>query len=363
MDPGTTWSTSATRSNNPAHTVLVVDDEEPIRNYLAEALEQDGYDCRRFSNSLAALRYLEGGERPADLLLTDIRMPGVDGLELLRSAKNLRPELPVVLVSGLYELTLALDALELGADEYLRKPVGTREVVGLAARYLRSDVKQREQQIQQALEEFLGSGSGAAAFSAPIAKVFRKLGFKRYETLQHSKRVAAYSLLLGRRCGVSDRDLDRLELGALLHDIGKIGVPRNVLLKPGALNDEEWEVMKTHPTIGFRLLAPFDELQPEAQVVYSHHERFDGSGYPRGLRGGEIPLWARLFSIVDAWDALTSDRAYRSATGYPQARAEIAQSAGTQFDPQIVPLFLVIPDDQLEAVRTAYPDDATTPDG
>ncbi len=319
-------------------------------------LELEGYKCLSFQSSSSALAYLGRSDAQADLMLTDIRMPGGDGMELLRSVKGVRPELPVIFVSGLYELALALDALEFGAADYLKKPVEPSDVINVVRKYLRSDLQPQESAIQEALSEYLAHGESRPGDSEHISTVFRQLGFKRYETFQHSKRVATYARIFGAHLGFMGRELDRLELGALLHDIGKIAIPRNVLLKPGKLNEEEWEVMKTHPTIGYRIMARFPELEREAEIVYAHHERFDGRGYPRGLAGNAIPLGARLFSIVDTWDAITSERAYRATQSAEVARREIERVAGTQFDPDLAPEFLEIPQKALDAVRRKHPD-------
>jgi HD-GYP domain-containing protein (c-di-GMP phosphodiesterase class II) len=166
--------------------------------------------------------------------------------------------------------------------------------------------------------------------------------------------VAAYALLLGRRSGLEGQDLQRLELGALLHDIGKIGIPQNVLLKPGPLDPEEWAMIRDHTRLGYRLLAPFKELQDEAELVYSHHERYDGTGYPRGLKKKQIPLGARIFAIVDTLDAIASDRPYRAGRDLAAARQEIARQRGRQFDPGLVDTFLAIPDPEFESIQSRY---------
>lgn len=337
-------------------TVLVVDDEESIRGYLASVLRFEGYECRCFDQSRAALAYLSAAQEPADLMLADISMPGMGGMELLREAKALKPEMPVILVSGLYELALALDALESGADDYLKKPVRPSDVITLVRKYLHQDLGQQQAAIEAALTEYIASRRGDPKTSEHIQSIFQTLGFRRYETFQHSKRVAAYCRLLAERCGVPAEQLDRIELGALLHDIGKIGIPRNVLLKPGKLSEEEWKVMRVHPTIGYRLMARFDELNEEAELIYDHHERFDGAGYPRGLEGEAIPVGARLFAIVDALDAITSDRPYRAGASFAKAREEIVRMSGTQFDPKPAEVFLSIPDQDLERIRLLYPD-------
>ena len=336
--------------------VLVVDDEQSIRDYLAEVLRFEGYDCECFSGSLAALSYLSAQEKPADLLLADISMPDMGGIDLLRSVKEAHPDLPVILVSGLYELALAVDALEAGADDYLKKPVKPADLVTLVAKYLDSGTAEQEQQVQNALRGFLETRTSDPKSSRSLEQLFQKLGFKRYETFQHSARVAAVSRLIGEHCGLPVDELRRLELGALLHDIGKIAIPRNVLMKPGKLTDEEWRVMKEHPAIGYRVLMEFPELAQEAKVVYSHHESYDGSGYPQGLSGEQIPLGARIFSIVDTFDAITSDRPYRAAQSVDAARTEIERVSGTQFDPALVKIFLGIPPEKLQELRDKYPD-------
>ncbi len=340
----------------PNSTVLVVDDEETIREYLSAVLQFEGYECRCFSESVAALSYLESEKKPADLMLADISMPGMGGMDLLRSVKSIKPEMPVILVSGLYELALALEALDSGADDYLRKPVRPNDVVNVVTKYLGSDTQAQEEAIQAALGDFLAERDGDPKASAHIEQIFRNLGFKRYETFQHSKRVAAYCRMFGERRGMSEEELDGLELGALLHDIGKIGIPRNVLLKPGALSEEEWDVMRAHPSIGYRLMGGHEELSRAAEVVYGHHESFDGGGYPRGLSGEDIPLWARMFSIIDTLDAITSDRPYRAASSFEAAFDEVDKMRGTQFDPELVEVFLQLPIEELKAIQAKYPD-------
>ena len=337
-------------------TVLIVDDESSIRDYLSELLRMQGYECRCFSESLEALSYLSQEEQPADLLLADISMPGMGGMDLLRTVKPSYPGLPVILISGLYELALAVDALDAGADDYLKKPVRPADVVTLVEKYLGPSSESQEREVRDSLRQFLDSRQSDPKSSAQLKELFEKLGFKRYETFQHSARVASISRLFGESCEIPSIELPRLELGALLHDIGKIGTPRNILMKPGKLTAEEWRVMREHPVIGYRMLAKLSDLQTEADLVHAHHERFDGRGYPRGLRGEEIPLGARIFAIVDAFAAMTSDRPYRSARPPHAARDEIAKMAGTQFDPSLAGVFLEIPEQSLTRLGQAYPD-------
>jgi len=347
--------------------VVVVDDEESIRNYLSDVLSLDGYDCKCFQESLAALAYLSQSQPPPSLLLTDIRMPGMDGLELLKRVREVSPELPVVLISGTYELAVALEAVRAGATDYLFKPAKPAEIRSLVAKHVRTGSETTPQveagEVQRALASFLAqytapgaSPAAAEAQAAAAQELFQTLGHKRYETMQHSLRVAAYSVLLGDRCGLTSPQLHRLELGALLHDIGKIAIPRNVLLKPGALSEKEWEVMRTHPVIGYQLLAALPDMEEAAEIVYSHHERFDGKGYPRCLASEQIPLGARLFSIVDTFDAITCDRPYRRAQSFQVAFQEISNGSGTQFDPRLVTRFIRLPEAELASIRDRFPE-------
>ena len=345
-------------ANSPS-TVLVVDDDEGIRDYLAEVLRFEGYKCQCFSESLSALAYLAEENRPADLVLADIRMPGMNGIDLLREVKSRQPELPVILVSGLYELALALDALEAGADDYLKKPVKPSDVVTLVGKYLQRDARRHEEVFREALRQFLDGRSANGEGTEALVEVFRMLGFRRYETFQHSQRVPAYSRLFGEQCGLTEPELGHLELGALLHDIGKIGIPRNVLLKPEPLTEEEWRVMKTHPQIGYGLISEFPAFREEARIVLSHHERFDGKGYPLGKSGKEIPPEARIFSIVDTLDAITSDRPYRSAQPLSKAREEIEKMSASQFDPLLVDVFGRIAVEKLQEIQQQYPDEVS----
>ncbi|HSC94443.1 MAG TPA: HD-GYP domain-containing protein [Burkholderiales bacterium] len=166
------------------------------------------------------------------------------------------------------------------------------------------------------------------------------LDAREHETGLHSKRVACHTLVLARRFTADPRELRQVYVGALLHDIGKIGIPDSILLKEGTLTNAEWRVMRTHPEIGHRILAHAPVLAEAAELVLNHEERFDGSGYPRGLAGRAIPLWARLFAVIDTLDAMTSDRPYRKGLSYDAARAEIERLSGTQFDPQAVEVFV-----------------------
>ena len=182
-----------------------------------------------------------------------------------------------------------------------------------------------------------GADDGQCALGEALVAA---LDAREHETGLHSKRVACHTLVLARHFSADPQELRQVYLGALLHDIGKIGIPDSILLKEGSLSDAEWRVMRTHPEIGHRILAGAPFMAKAAELVLTHEERFDGTGYPRGLAGDSIPLWARLFAVIDTLDAITSDRPYRKSLGFDAASAEIARQSGTQFDPKAVEAFL-----------------------
>ncbi|MGD1069190.1 MAG: HD domain-containing phosphohydrolase [Bryobacteraceae bacterium] len=339
-------------------TVVVVDDDEFMRTYLSETLESGGFCARSFQSGVDALGWLASGEGQVDLLLSDINMPGMNGLDLLRTVKTVVPGLPFILISGLCDLPTAHGALRAGATDYLLKPVLPADLLGLVARHVNVVHSERFEAVKEALKQSLGTGDAwGANRDGQLLAIFDALGFRRFETLQHSRRVSAFSLLIGRDLGLGRAALRGIEVGALLHDIGKAGIPHNVLMKPGKLNEAERTILRMHPQLGLDLLAGLPGLEFEADIVYSHHENFDGNGYPQRLAGPAIPLAARVFSIADALDALTSDRCYRPGRGLPAARVEIHHAVGSQFDPAILNVFDRAPDRELETVRKQFPDD------
>jgi len=340
-------------------TVAVVDDDESVRLYLGEALASGGYGYRMFDDARTALGWLASGEEQADLWLSDINMPGMNGIDLLRNVKRVAPELPFILVSGLCDLPIAQEALRAGATDYLLKPVDPEDLLGMVSRHVEVVDLQQLARAKEVLKQSLGTLEDSDDDDLDnVLPILAALSCKRFETLQHSQRVAAYSLLIAEELNLARRARRGLKVGALLHDIGKTAIPHNVLMKSGPLSQDEWSIMMMHPRLGLELLAGLPALDLEAQIVYSHHERFDGTGYPEQLRGDEIPLNARIFSVADTLDALTSDRCYRKRCALSEARAEIQRSAGSQFDPAILALFDRVPDEEVELVRRRYPDAA-----
>jgi putative nucleotidyltransferase with HDIG domain len=331
--------------------ILIVDDEAPIRTLLGEHLRLVGYEVDLAANGTSALETLSKAE--FELVLTDVRMPGMSGLELLDEIVRTRSGVGVLMLTACEDLTLAVNAMRLGALDYILKPFRLSEITvsvqeALERRRNRIEQTQRMQLLEQTVTErtvelrrLLDRLHDASEIT--LEALVAALDAREHETQAHSKRVSEYTLYLAREMSVDFSQLDVIRRGAMLHDIGKIGVPDSVLLKPGKLTDEEWVDMQKHPQIGFWILDGIEALQPASDVVLSHHERYDGAGYPRKLPGSSIPLGARIFSVADCLDSMTSDRPYRKALSYQDARVEIADFSGTQFDPDVVKYFLRVP--------------------
>jgi putative two-component system response regulator len=275
--------------------ILVADDTDSIRALFQKLLSADGHEVITVEDGLEALAAAER-HRP-DVVLLDVGMPGLDGIEVCRRLKsNPASRLtPVVLVTGLSDLSDRIKGIEAGADDFLSKPVHPHE---LRARVVSLS---RMKQLTDALD------SAEAAFMALALTIEAR----DPTTIGHCERLARHGVMLGEAIGLSGEDLNNLHRGAYLHDIGKVGVPDSVLLKPGPLTTEEFELMKQHTLIGDRLCEPLQSLRVVRPIIKSHHERLDGSGYPVGLRGDEVPLLAQIVGIVDVYDALTSLRPYR----------------------------------------------------
>jgi response regulator RpfG family c-di-GMP phosphodiesterase len=339
--------------------IVVVDDDELTRCYLESVLLPEGYRCSLFPGGKDVLSYLATAAHDVSLILSDIDMPGMNGVELLQAVKRVAPEIPFILISGHYERSEATEALRLGASDYLLKTSQPTDIVTLLEKHLRKPGGLPQQAVRSALVRFLNklklSGGDTATHLVPL---FDVLCIRRFETLQHSQRVAAYSRLVGAVHGLGEQALEELEIGALLHDIGKAAIPHNILMKPGSLTESEWKVMRCHTLIGAELLAAVPGIGGEADIVRFHHEKVDGTGYPLGLVKDQIPIGARVFAVADALDAICSDRPYRMGASLAEARREIEQCSGTHFDPDVVVSFRGVADAQLDEVRERFPDQA-----
>jgi putative nucleotidyltransferase with HDIG domain len=331
--------------------VLVVDDELAVRMFFREALKPITAQVAEAADAASALESIESGD--FDIIVCDVCMPGASGLDLLSMAQQTRWDVGFILVTGEIQVETVITALRMRASDFLLKPLTAEEVTRSVARAferlvslrqarayqgsLETSIQRRTRELEVALSELESN------YQMTLEALVGALDAREHETFSHSLRVRAYTRYLARRAGYPPALLPSLEQGALLHDIGKIAVADAILLKPAKLTPEEWVEMRKHPIAGDEMLKRVPFLRPASAIVRNHHERFDGTGYPDALKGAEIPLGARLFTVADTLDAMTTDRAYRKGPGIEAARAEIHRYSGKQFDPHIVELFLKIP--------------------
>jgi len=338
--------------------ILIVDDEAEITAILSDLFEGK-YDCTTAGSAEQALKLLAGENY--DLVVSDITMPGMSGLDMIPHVQNSWPNSVVVMISGMQTVESAIDALRLGAFDYVMKPFDLRQVEAVVKRALEHQelivAKQRyedhlEELVEQRtaeLDEALNSLENA--YRSTLKALTAALETRDLETHGHSERVVSYSMRLGREYGLDSERTKSLEFGSLLHDIGKIGVPDLILRKPAKLTSEEWVLMRQHPLHGQQILRGIEFLEGAARVVAQHHEKWDGSGYPLGLRAEEIDVCARIFSVADAFDAITSNRVYRKGKPYEVAAEELDAWAGKQFDPEVVAAFHRVPQQDWDDLR------------
>ena len=332
--------------------ILIVDDEPEITSILND-LFAPMHECTTASSAEEAIDKLQ--VNTYDLVVSDITMPGMSGLELIPRVKSLAPNSVVVMVSGMQTVESAIDALRLGAFDYVMKPFDLRQVEAVVKRALEhQDLIVAKQRYEDHLEELVEQRTAELdnalnsledAYRSTLRALTAALETRDLETSGHSERVVTYSLRLGKEYGLDSSKMKALEFGSLLHDIGKIGVPDLILRKPAKLTDEEWVLMREHPVHGQQILRGIEFLSGAALVVGQHHEKWDGSGYPLGLKEEDIDICARIFSVADAFDAITSDRVYRKGKPYEAAAKELDEWAGKQFDPEVVEAFHRVPKD------------------
>jgi putative nucleotidyltransferase with HDIG domain len=336
--------------------ILIVDDEEDIRDLLTRVLSAEGHTCHTASNGRLAVAKVQ--ETEFDLIISDIRMPVMDGIEFLRTVvSRIENITPCMLLTGFSDISHAIRAIQVGAYDYIRKPWDIEEMRLSVKRALtrRADLKFRrdyqldlERRVQEAVSQLKASYDGTVVGFAAI------LEGKDTTTADHCIRVRDMCSRLGKElCLGTDRIRD-LELGAMLHDIGKCKIPDAILNKPGKLSTEEWAVMRLHPEYGAEIVERISFLRGASEVVRSHHEKFDGSGYPRGLRGEAIPLPARIFMVVDAYDTITSKRSYKDPQPPEDALVEIRRCSGGHFDPAIVEAFERVYEEFAAATREQH---------
>ena len=357
--------------------ILVVDDEDAIREIVSSMLTAAGYRCTQASSGIDALSVLES-QGEFELMLSDLMMAELDGIGLLERSKEKFPEMPVVMVTAVHDISVALAAIRNGAYDYLLKPFEREQLMATVRRALEnrrlklenrayqsnleSLVTARTEQLRQAM------GDLERSYDITLEALGDALDLKDAETEGHSKRVTAFTIAMARAMGMPGERIKVIARGAFLHDIGKMAIPDAILRKPGKLDPDELLIMQEHAYRGYVMLKKIPFLAEAAEIVYSHQEKYDGTGYPRQLKGNEIPLGARIFSIADTLDAITSDRPYRAAQPFSAARDEISKWAGRQFDPEVVKVFLAMPEsiwDDLrkeinsQIIRFAYAQKAT----
>ncbi|HEY8504465.1 MAG TPA: HD domain-containing phosphohydrolase [Gemmataceae bacterium] len=332
-------------SPQSSRSVLVVDDEPAVRGIVARWLRAEGYHCREAGSAAEALRALE--EEPFALVFTDLRMPGASGLDLLRETGRRHPEAAVVLITAVDDRGTAARAIEGGAYGYIIKPFERNELLISAAgalerrrlrqasreyqRRLEAEVRQRTAEIRRREEEI-------------AVRLVSASGWRDSETGAHVRRIGQYSATLAAALGWEARAVDDIRLAAAMHDVGKIGIPDSILRKPGRLTDDEFRLMQRHTVIGAELLggSEIPLLAMARSIARSHHERWDGFGYPDGLEAGEIPPAARIVAIADVYDALVHRRVYKPALPEEEALAVMTAQSGRHFDPHIFEKFLEV---------------------
>ena len=341
--------------------VLVVDDEEAVRSAVAALLNGYASDVQQCGSVNSAVGCLV--EHDIDVVVCDMCMPEVHGLELIKKIREQQRDVAFIAMTGRPELPDVITALRLQAAGFLEKPFSKVQLLDamdsaygavrnqrrLAKRLtlLSSGLKEKAKQLRRALANL------EITERSSLEALVEALDAREHETCAHSFRVRAYTSYLAEQVKYPVDRMVELETAALLHDVGKISVPDSILLKPGRLTEEEFEQCKMHSVSGARILGSILSLRGVAKIVRHHHERWDGGGYPDQLKGENIPLGARLFTIADTLDALISDRCYRPATSFAKATKEIVRCSGTQFDPAAVEAFLRIPEEQWLKLRVA----------
>lgn len=349
-------------TRNEPHRLLIVDDDPNVREVLTTKLAHLGYQCRAVDSADLALAVLE--REPIHLVLSDIMMPGLSGIDLLKRLVHAHPETAAVMLTAAADTQMAVQAMKLGAYDYITKPFNLEELAvhvekALERRQLfvenrayHRSLEQRVSEQTREIREHLGLERRRReeldhaltllerSYHDTIDALIMALDYRDNETQGHTQRVSVYTIELAQRLDVNGAELETLKRGAILHDIGKIGVPDTILRKPAKLTDAEWSEMRRHVQYGYEMLKDIAFLQDAAKIVLHHHERFDGQGYPNGTSRDEILFGARIFVVADTFDAMTSERPYRRALPYEHAQAEISRCSGTQFDPRVVQTFL-----------------------
>jgi putative two-component system response regulator len=348
-----------------SHRILIVDDEENVRELVQRIMMGSGFHCDEAAGGREALARLEQDDY--SLMISDINMPEMNGIELLSFAKKKYRDLAVIMLTAVDDRNIAIKTLELGAYGYVIKPFERNEVIinavnALRRRQLEMDNRRYSEELEELVEERTiklrrAEKEVRRSREETILSLSRAAEFRDNETAQHTVRMSHYCKLLAARAGLPEEECERIRVASPLHDVGKLGVPDAILLKPGRLTPDEFEQIKKHTEIGRRIFSDMESglLQLGAEIAFTHHEKYDGSGYPRGLAGENIPLVGRIAAICDVFDALTSDRVYKKAMEVEQAVEIMRKESGSHFDPVLLELFLDSMDEVL-GIKAAFAD-------
>ena len=315
-------------SENNQKTVLIIEDDIDYGEMLSYALKHMNYKVYLSYSATGGLDIVR--QKKLDIILSDLKMPGLSGLELAQRIMKMYLDIPIVLITGMADLSMVKKALEIGVSDYIVKPVSIDELPVVIERNLHRKHLTKRNLVDNKADTLL----------KVLKALMKALDAKDPYTYGHSQRVVKLALMMADQLGLDNGNRFTLQLAASLHDIGKIGMPDNILKKADSLEDIEMNKAKDHPVIGSEILGEIGELSEVASIVRHHHERFDGKGYPDGLKQDAIPMFSRILFILDAYEALASDRVYRKGMGRARALEEIKKNAGTQFDPTLVDIFL-----------------------
>ena len=349
--------------------VLIVDDEISTRKLLVAMLREAGVRCKTAACADEGLNVLE--TESVDAVLSDLQMPGVSGMQFLAQVRPRYSHLAFLMITGVDDIQVGVEAMKRGADDYLVKPLQLEVVMASLERALEKRRLQQEvENYRRHLEEMVGERTQQLrsallqierSYEDTLEALGAAIDFRDSETAGHSRRVAMYSTKIAKELDVAKHELKTIIRGAWLHDIGKLATPDAILLKPGALTQEEWRIMQRHAEIGYDLVKRIPFLAQAAEIILSHHERWDGSGYPRGLKARDIPFGARVFAVADTVDAMTSDRPYRSALSFEETEEEIRRASGSRYDSQVANVFLSVGIENWKAMRRSIDRPSTTP--
>jgi response regulator RpfG family c-di-GMP phosphodiesterase len=341
--------------------VLIVDDEASVRKVMAAVFAQLGLLCETAGSGEEALGILDSHR--IDAVISDLQMPGMSGMELLAKVKQIYPQMVFMMVTGVDDIRVGIQAMRQGADDYLVKPLQVDASIVLASLTRALHVKHLEQEVENYrhhLEEIVAEQTQQLrealhgierSYDHTLEVLGAAIDLRDSPTAGHSRRVFLYSIEIAKAMGGLEKQMRNVAMGAWLHDIGKLAISDAILLKPGPLTREEREIMQRHVQIGYDMVRGIPFLTDAAEIIFAHHERCDGSGYPRGLKAAEIPVGARIFGVADTFDAMTSDRPYRRALPFKISREVIERGAGKLYDQPVANVFLNICDETWEAIR------------